>query len=322
MPLPRNRQISLTDTPYYHCVSRCVRRAFLCGENKETGQNYEHRRQWVEDRLLFLATVFTIDLCAYAVMSNHTHVILHVDQIKAQKLTDKEVVQRWQKMHKPTLLVQRFMDCSSPQLTDEEFITLKSTISIYRKRLFDISWFMKELNEFIARQANTEDDCTGHFWEGRFKSQALLDEHALAACLVYVDLNPIRAQMAVSPETSNHTSIKRRINDAKRGAQPKEMMPFVGDPKLHQPKGLTFNLQEYIQLVELTAQSIHLGKRAKANIIGTPILSKLGFNEHQWNVLSQCFEMTFSISAGTVESLRRFQSHTKRKRMTGALVRL
>ena len=80
MPKSRASQISLVDTPYYHCVSRCVRRAFLCGEDKVSGKSYEHRRQWVEDELLKLGQVFAIDICAYAVMSNHTHVVLCVDK--------------------------------------------------------------------------------------------------------------------------------------------------------------------------------------------------------------------------------------------------
>ncbi|WP_460313697.1 transposase, partial [Aliiglaciecola aliphaticivorans] len=177
MPLPRKRQISLSDTPYYHCVSRCVRRAFLCGEDKLTGKSYEHRRQWVEDRLLFLTTVFAIEVCAYAVMSNHTHVVLHVNSDKAKHWTDKEIARRWHKLHKGTLLSQKFTskqatELIEAELSEAEHMTLQSTLSVYRSRLIDISWFMRELNEPIARQANQEDNCTGHFWEGRFKSQA------------------------------------------------------------------------------------------------------------------------------------------------------
>ncbi len=76
MPKPRKQQVSLEDTAHYHCVSRCVRRAYLCGYDAQSGKSYEHRRGWVEDKLLMLVKVFAIEVCAYAVMSNHTHVVL------------------------------------------------------------------------------------------------------------------------------------------------------------------------------------------------------------------------------------------------------
>ena len=82
MPKARHTQVSLEATPYYHCISRCVRRAFLCGEDAATGQCYEHRRQRIEDKLLELIQVFALDLCVYAVMSNHYHVVLYVDKRK------------------------------------------------------------------------------------------------------------------------------------------------------------------------------------------------------------------------------------------------
>ena len=108
MTKARETQISLDVTPYYHCISRCVRRAFLCGSDSYTGANYEHRRQWVEDRLLLLAEVFAIDLCAYAVMSNHLHVVLHINAAKAHSLSDLEVCERWHRIYKGTVLTQKF----------------------------------------------------------------------------------------------------------------------------------------------------------------------------------------------------------------------
>ena len=80
MTIARSQQIDLSVTPYYHCVNRCVRRAFLCGEDSLTGNSYEHRREWIADKIKSLSGVFAIDVAAYAVMSNHYHVVLQVDQ--------------------------------------------------------------------------------------------------------------------------------------------------------------------------------------------------------------------------------------------------
>jgi REP element-mobilizing transposase RayT len=190
-------------------VSRCVRRAFLCGEDELTGKNFEHRRQWIEDRLLVLANIFAIDIAAYAVMSNHYHVVLHINREQALSWSELEVVEHWHRLFKGSLLSQRFYQ--GDVLNKAELNALSGQVCEWRDRLMSISWFMRCTNEPIAREANHEDEATGRFWEGRFKSQALLDEKALAACMAYVDLNPIRARMAESPEQSDHTSVKQRI---------------------------------------------------------------------------------------------------------------
>ena len=240
MPRARSQQISLQDTPYYHCVSRCVRRAFLCGADPISGESFEHRRGWVENRLLFLASVFAIDICAYAVMSNHLHVVLHINSEKIAKWSTLEVIQRWHKIHKGTLFTQQYVRGES--LPEYALTLVESSAETFRNRLMDISWFMKELNEPIARQANCEDKCTGRFWEGRFKSQALLDEAALAACMAYVDLNPLRAKISQTPETSEFTSVKKRVVAARHQKQPKPLYPFVGNPRENMPDGLPFHL--------------------------------------------------------------------------------
>ena len=319
MPKSRQSQVSLEDTPYYHCVTRCVRRAFLCGEDKATGKSYEHRRQWVEDKLLSLAQVFCIDICAYAVMSNHTHVVLHVDAKEAMALSELAVLERWHSLHKGTLLTRRYADSDErKEMSGAEIITTKEIIEVYRSRLYDISWFMRHLNEYIAREANKEDGCTGRFWEGRFKSQALLDEAALAACMAYVDLNPIRAKMAETPETSNHTSVQQRAQAAKvKKAQPKSLFRFVGNPRKRMPQGLPFRLVDYLALVDETGRQIRQGKRGHIAQSQSPILKRLNIEPENWLTLTTEFEDRFSYAAGDSQHMRRYRQHTHHRRLRG-----
>jgi len=161
MPEPRYRQVSTEDTPYYHCVSRCVRCAFLCGKDSSTGFDFEHRRQWIVDRIKLLCSVFAIDLCAYAVMSNHYHVVIRIDAERVASWSEEEVAHRWMQIFSGPLLMQRYS--SNADLTGMELECVKQLLATWRQRLGDISWFMRCLNEPIARMANTEDRCTGRF---------------------------------------------------------------------------------------------------------------------------------------------------------------
>jgi len=109
MTRARYSQVPLDDILYYHCICRCVRRAFLCGQDHYSGQAYEHRRQWVVERLALLVDVFAVNLCAYAVMSNHYHVVLRVDRERAAGWSDKAVAVRWMRLFSGSLLVQRWL---------------------------------------------------------------------------------------------------------------------------------------------------------------------------------------------------------------------
>src|SRR3954462_946864 len=208
MGYARKHLISLQDTPYYHVISRCVRRAWLWGQDEYAGRDYSHRKQWVLDRLGQLSEIFAIEICAYAVMSNHYHLVLYVDREKAKRWTSEEVIRRWSRLHRQPPLIARYQEAD---VLVAERKAAEKIIEQWRERLFNISWFMRLLNEHLARLANAEDDCTGRFWEGRVKSQALLDEAGLLTAMAYVDLNPIRAGIAKTPEESAFTSIYQRI---------------------------------------------------------------------------------------------------------------
>ncbi|MBU2870404.1 transposase [Colwellia sp. E2M01] len=312
MATARKRQVSLQDTPYYHCISRCVRRAFLCGKDNYTGQSYEHRRGWLEEKLQALTEVFAIKVCAYAIMSNHYHTVLFVNEAQAKGWSTKEVLERWHQLYKGTLLTQQYCRGEKLESTLEDIV--HATAEVYRKRLTKISWFIGNLNEKIAREANREDNCTGRFWEGRFKSQALLDEAALAACMAYVDLNPIRANIAKTPETSDFTSVQQRINAAKKQQQPKQLTPFVGNPRKNIPKGLPFELIDYIQLIELTGRCIREDKAGYIEESLPNILIRLAISPENWLTLTKTFTKQFHGAVGHEDELSDFYEHQALKR--------
>ena len=209
MTVARNQQICVEETPYYHVVSRCVRRAYLCGEDKVSGKSFEHRRQWLIDRIKQVTSVFAIDVCSYAIMNNHFHIVLKVNSTKKWNAT--QVLMTWCSLYSLPVLCDRYLKGEIE--TEAELRRVKEYVAEYRARLASVSWYMKAINEYIARMANEEDKCTGHFWESRFKSQALLDERALLTCMAYVDLNPIRAAIAKDLKDSDFTSIKERIEN-------------------------------------------------------------------------------------------------------------
>ncbi len=210
MALPRSTYVREGEEGFYHCFSRCVRRAFLYGFDKVTGRDFSHRKAWIVERLRYLAAIFAIEVCAYAILENHYHTILRTRPDIVATWSDHEVAIRWL-----TLFPRHRSTPGTPIPPAEEEIRALADcperIAKLRRRLCSLSWFMGRLNEFIARAANKEDLVKGRFWESRFKCQALLDEAATVACMVYVDLNPIRAGLAGTPEGSDFTSIQERI---------------------------------------------------------------------------------------------------------------
>jgi len=311
MTTARSELVDLDVTRYYHCISRCVRRAFLCGEG------FEHRRQWIEDRLEMLAGHFAVSVCGFSVMGNHMHVLVRLDPVTANGWSEEQVAQRWLAVYPP-----RTADLSKPKILKmlvDEILKDDELVAKYRQRLQDLGWFMKALKEPLARMANKEDDCRGTFWESRYKSIAILDEEALLMTCAYIDLNPVAAGIASTPETSRHTSVRQRVQHVKskgkldqlkaattgsvagsrtasRIEQDHWLCPLDDRRELDKSGGVNhrgksglpregmldgFSLGSYLLLVDYTSRLFRQGKaRISRDVAG--ILERLGTSAELW----------------------------------------
>lgn len=334
MTRARYQQVSVEDTPYYHCISRCVRRAYLCGDDAVTGKNFDHRKQWLVSRIKYLAAQFSIDICAYAIMSNHYHLVLYVNQQQADAWNDEEVIKRWTQLFPRNASLIETLQKNKSALAAQKQLQLN--VELWRQRLADISWFMRCINESIARQANREDECSGRFWEGRFKSQALLDEKALVTCMAYVDLNPVRAGISESLEASDFTSIQERLVHharkvknrsyrqqrllSRRSVQhllrrqaPDKQASLRSMTELEglSQAPLPISQRAYFELLQSTCGALHSEGSATARFTDSldkkdKMLHRLGIGADAWLKSVTSFHHHYSIAAGTEASLVHF----------------
>ena len=293
MTIARSKQVNPEEPAWYHTISRCVRRARLCGFDPETGESFEHRKYWIRNRLADLERVFAADVAAYGIMDNHLHLVVHMDPILASEWPREEVARRWLELHPRRDGYGRAIPVDEMAIArlaeDEELVEQR------RKQLADLSTFMRELNEWVARHSNREDGVSGRFWQGRFRCQKLLDPAALLMCCIYVDLNPIRAGIASTPEESHFTSIHARIQERRGEPVPNapRLMPIEKSPEQDWRRdrrcdGLfAMTREQYIALVDWTGRSVREGKPGAIPNDLAPILERLEIDTNQW-----CREMT------------------------------
>jgi hypothetical protein len=292
MPNPRSKLVDPSVTPWYHCISRCVRRAFLCGEGAG------HRKQWIEDRLKELVGIFALECAGFSLMDNHLHLLLRLDPRSAEGWSAEEVARRW-------LGLFPLRDASGNAMAVAEdrvarFADQQEWVAEMRRRLADLGWFMKSLKEPLARLSNKEDCCTGAFWEGRYKSIAITDEESLLATAAYIDLNPVAAGLAPTPEQSAHTSLRSRIDHCQANGSVAtlrdDLSVFTRDPA--QEAGLWllpvdddrsrggerpglhegFTLSCYLRLVDASSRMIRGGKASLESDMA-PIFQRLGLDQ-------------------------------------------
>ena len=302
MAIARAQLVDAALTRWYHCVTRCVRRAFLLGEGDH------NRREWIENRLEELAGIFAVAVGGFSVMNNHLHVLLRLDPDVARGWSDDEVVRRWGRLFPPR-------DKSrQPIPVTEEWVQWRLSdaqwVATARQRLQNLGWFMKCLKEPLSRLANRQDKTRGTFFEGRFKRVAVLDEEALLTIGVYIDLNPVAANIAKTPETSDYTSIKQRVDHVEARGKTAELeaasggsvagsqaaagleeslwlCPIEDRRELDSPReGMIpgFSLGSYVKLVDYTGRLFREGKASiSADLV--EIFERLGCSAQSWQMI-------------------------------------
>jgi len=311
MTRPRSEQICLETTRFYHCTTRCVRRGFLCGYDDYTQTDYEHRRAWLEQRLQQVASVYCIKLCSYAIMNNHYHTVLYVDKEQAIALTDREVLERWKLLYRLPATVKRAYENDTLTKSEQRFVADK--INEWRIRLYGIGWFMKEVNLHIAKKANQEDECTGHFWEGRYRSQSLLDDKGVLSAMVYDELNPIRAGMADMPEESLYTSLVARLKNQNLPC----LHPFQDAAITSDEAHIPFNFSDYVELVDWTGRQVRADKRGVIDSTLPPILQRLNLAPADWLAVTTSIERPGATMVGSKQKVKSTCTKLGRQRSSG-----
>lgn len=307
MTRARASLVSVEDTPFYHCIGRCVRRAFLCGYDSVTQRSFEHRREWMQARLARLSETYAIDVCAYTLLSNHYHLVVKLCPERVNDWSGREVVERWTRLFKGSAVARRYLN--DEIISSDDRVQLDADIATWRTRLSDLSWFMRCFNEHIARKANAEDDCTGHFWESRFKSQALLDEVGLLTAMAYVDLNPIRAKLAKSIADSDFTSAQDRWeaihvpDDPAPDRSRPRLLPFLDGTDKSTADPLPFYLDDYFDLLDSSGRRVVAGKRGFIRGESPRLLASLNLDSAEWFATVTQLTRRFELAVGRPETM-------------------
>jgi len=335
-----------------HFYNRTTRRCFLMGEDPISGKNFDHRKVWIEEYLRELAGAMGVDLLGFAILSNHFHLILRSRPDVVATWDDQEVARRWL-----MLCPQRRGPDGSPMTPTQPEIHSIAGCPIrraeIRKRLSSFSWWMRLLCQRVAMRANREEQENGRFFQDRYKATRLADEASLLACAAYVDLNLIRAAMSETLETSDHTSVQRRIETLSQdsaevaaveaneteGADERETPSTPEKPdrflsplsidESSDPIGpcasesgercsdkgfLALPIEDYLELLDWTARQVVPGKRGSTPSSLPPVLARLGLDAACWCELVSDFGRLFCSVAGRPECVDSMRCHRTQRR--------
>jgi REP element-mobilizing transposase RayT len=309
----------------------------LLGDKLTNGPDYDQRKDWLLEMLTFLATIFSIDILKYAIMDNHLHLILRNRPDLVQRWSKAKVLRRAMKLFAETFR-RRGWYVEPDQPLPKQLLENETLIEVMRDRLSDISWLMKVLQERIARRANQQDGVTGHFWAGRYKSERLLDDAAVLACSMYIDLNWIRAKKADLPEKSRFTSAYDRIRGllARRRKRKGEGIKADGflaplnvsgdypredlaekDLRASDKGIFEMTLEIYLNLLDIVGRMLRTGKRGAIPDHLASILERLGIRTEYFADCVETYDRWARRMVGAENKLRQAAEKIKQKWLQG-----
>ena len=337
MVLRRKDVFNRQQVGVYHVTTRCVRQAFLLGDDYQTGHSNHQRKRWIEEWFQSLTDVMLIEICAYAVMDNHTHSILRNRPDLLENMDDVEIAKRLVRLYPGFQCLQAL-----PEEADAERVRelLSDLDELHRRKylLTDISIFMARWEEAVARRANKVEDKKGRFWEGRFHCQKLLDTASILAATIYVELNPLRANIVELPEYSQYTSLVKRLklvhlasghsmehlmdsDKLEEQAILKEDVENQSSPKLVTnvlvcEQFLPFGRHKYLKVLDYVSRRKRLGK-SSTTATAEKLLVRLGVEPDRWRKTASTFEESYRLFAGSPELLSQTAVEKKKRCLHG-----
>jgi hypothetical protein len=300
MTVARSKIVDPSITPWYHCISQCAQGLPLLKP-----KNQFNPQQWTQQRLEELVGIFAINVAGFSVMETHLHVLVHLDVDRSRNWSAEETITRWATLYPPRDA------CGNPLLDIgswiQQMILDDQFVNKCRERLADLGWFMKSLKEPLSHLINAAGDNSGTCWMARYKSIAVLDERALLATCIYIDLNPFAAGLGNRPEDSMFTSLFLRIDACRMAGRledlkaarvsaamgvlksqdleaglwlcPIEDRMAQGSPRVGLAEG--FSLGSYLLLLDATSRLLRPGK-AHLSAEAEEILDRLGTSGKIW----------------------------------------
>lgn len=358
MTKARKYQVDPNVSAHYHVTDRCVQKMFLMGVDPYTQQSYEHRKFWIVERLRYLSKIFIIEIGGYSIMDNHYHLLVKTRPDLLKLLTDEEVLDRWFNLCPPkfkpsaTPREQKIKNLKALYLKDREYI------KEIRVNIGSLSCFMKVLNQNIARRANREMGTTGSFWQSRFHCKMITSAEVATYTQTYIDLNPIRAGIAETPETAKFTSAHDRIEHRQNRKKVREALQVLRDQKqdkktslrdtnpeavekflavykgrnrtkwlasfykgeFHTRPFFRITEEEYFDLLDCSGREIRADKPGAIPASLAPIFDRLEIDCQQWVESLKAYDTNFYRVVGKMSKAFELLKHTTNRWFKGACI--